>query len=127
EAEALLTQAKEKLPRTQLPLTLAHCYVILGNAKAAEENFLVALGNHPTDKRLRMDVAGFYLRTGQAEKAEPTLKDFLEAWDASPEQKAWARRNLAVVWVARNDYRLFQKALALLEENRKDNPNEPAD
>jgi tetratricopeptide (TPR) repeat protein len=118
EAEAVLAQAKEKLPAEHLPVTLAHCYAKLGNTIEAEKQFLAARWSRPNDKGLSKDLADFYLNVGQANKAEKILKDFLEAWDSSPEQKVWARRKLAAAWGNKKDYRESQKALALLEENR---------
>src|SRR5205807_2118464 len=80
------------------------------------------------DKRqVRVDLASFYQKSGQPDKAEPLLREFLQHWEVSPEQKAWARRGLALILGARKDYRRFQDALALLRQNRQASVDPVAD
>jgi len=127
EAEAVLLEAQKKLPKNELPLTLATCYTVLGKNAEAEKQYRLALANPPKGRNVPRELADFYLKTAQLEKAEPMIRGFIEAVDISPEQKAWARRNLAVILGSRAEYLQFKKALALLEENHKLDPNSPAD
>ncbi len=129
EAEATLARAKEKLPAADVPLTLAHCHTLLGNLEEAEKNYLIAVGSRSTDLSIQAQLAGFYKLTGQLAKAEPILQQLLAASaSTSPEQKAAARRDLAwILATTKNDYRQFQKGLALLDENRRVKGGETTD
>ncbi len=127
EAEAVLASAKANLSAEQRPLTLAHGYAQIGDNAEAEKQYLLAQKARPGDKAVTKDLAEFYFKTAQLNKAAPILKDFLEEWKSGPEQKAWARRNMAAILADKRDYRDIQKALSLLEENRKDNVDSHAD
>jgi tetratricopeptide (TPR) repeat protein len=73
-------------------------------------------------------VVGFYIRTGEPEGAEPLLRHFLESGTkVSPEDLAWARRDLAVVLMVRNQYQRRQEALGLVEKNLEAGGGTPED
>jgi tetratricopeptide (TPR) repeat protein len=125
KAEAATKEAEQKLPPAPAPLALAQCYEFLGEGDQAEKHFRAALAARPDDPAVLRGAAAFYLRAGQAQRAEPPLRKLSDsAGRASAGDVAWARRNLAVEVLARGDYRQFRGALALLESNRPVNQRE---
>ena len=124
--------AKEKTPRGQAPhnpqLIVTFSSVTLPKPRS---NTCSPKRTVRATKASRRIWPVFILKRGaEPNKAEPILKEFLDAWDTAPEQKAWARRNMAMILAIKKDYREVQKALELFEVNRKSNaliatPNGP--
>ncbi len=106
DAEVAVREAEAKLPPAEAALPLAQCYESIGRQDRAEAAYQAALAVHPNSGPLLRTLAAFYLRVGQAAKAEPVLTRLIDAsGEASAPDVAWGRRNLAVVRAAHGDYR----------------------
>lgn len=119
DAEAKAHEAQRKLPAGPTTrLALARCYHAAGRRDLAEEQYRAALRDRPDDVAALRNLAGFYMGGNELNKAEPHLRKLLDPATKTPgEVAAWARRHLALVLASAGDYRQFQQALALLEEN----------
>ncbi|MCI0640926.1 MAG: tetratricopeptide repeat protein [Gemmataceae bacterium] len=124
EAEAVLEEAKAKVPTPLVLLTLARGNDTLGRFDRAEENFRQALAQSPNDPYLLSQAADFFRRADQPDKAEPLWPRLLEpATQSPPEYRARARRALALYWAkSKND-----AANALVEVNLKALSENPVD
>jgi tetratricopeptide (TPR) repeat protein len=120
KAEAALADARVRIEESARAVALAQCYEALGRGGLAEKQYGEALQGRPDDPAVLRTAADFYLRTGRPSAAEAQLRHFLEpAVKASPPDLAWARRSLAFALSAKGDPRERDRALALLEENRR--------
>jgi tetratricopeptide (TPR) repeat protein len=128
EALAEIADAEKRLPAAEAPLAVAAGYEALDQRDQAEKRYQAALTARPQDARVLRAVASFYLRKGDYAKAEPILHRLLAGeGKVPPAEQAWARRNLALAMAMSGDYGQSQKALALVEQNLKANPNSPED
>lgn len=119
-ADAVLDQARKKLPADRLDLTLARCLEVLGRLDQAEVLFARTVSSRPADFIALDSLAQFYLRGDRPEKAESPLRRLLEPAVAAPADiAASARRFLAVALASRNTSRDRQEALDLLDQNSK--------
>ncbi len=114
KAEAALREARDKLRREQAPLALAQCYEAVNRPDQALELYRTALAAHPEDIATLRGVASFYLRQGRADDARPHLEKTIALRVKSPEDAAWARRILAIVYATSDDYQRSHQALAIL-------------
>jgi len=116
EADAVLEQARQRLPADRVELTLGQCYEALGRKKSAQARYEQALTNHPKDATVVRRVAGFYWNTGQVLEAEPLLRDLVEKRVQKPtaEDVSWARWHLALVLAGGTDHGRFREALQLV-------------
>jgi tetratricopeptide (TPR) repeat protein len=101
---------------------------VTGRKEQAREQYQKALAARPDDVNILRQVVGFYIRTGQPEDAEPLLRRLLDSQTkVSPEDIAWARRDLAMVLMVRNQYQRRQEALGLIEKNLQADGGTPDD
>ncbi|HWG47476.1 MAG TPA: hypothetical protein VN688_32230, partial [Gemmataceae bacterium] len=116
EADAILKQARERLPADRLELTLAQCYEVLGQNKSAQARYEEALNGHRQDATTVRRVAAFYWNAGQLEQAEPLLRDIIEKRVKKPSSDGvnWARWHLALVLASGTDYGRFREAMGLV-------------
>ncbi|MHB1037152.1 MAG: tetratricopeptide repeat protein [Pirellulales bacterium] len=119
EAQAVVREAKVKLPEDRSALILAQCYEWLHDVPQAEQYYLQAKEAKPDDVSLTRTVAAFYLRTNRAPQAKPYLEQIMKspASEQNREALTWARRVLARQMTSTGDYREYLKALALLDKN----------
>ncbi|HTQ39409.1 MAG TPA: tetratricopeptide repeat protein [Pirellulales bacterium] len=113
----VLQEAQIKLPEDQRALVLAQGYEFLNDSLQAEQSYLSALATSPKSLPLLQQVAAFYLRINQVEKAEKYLNEIMSSTPTQPADKecyAWARRTTAQLMAASKDYQQFVKALELL-------------
>jgi tetratricopeptide (TPR) repeat protein len=133
KAEQAVRDAETNLP--QAPLALAQCCQSLGRAfdggnaddqvkvkkwyDAAEQWYAKAQAAQKdgSDFSIARRVADFFLQTKQIDKAEKLLNDILgrSAGAKNAAMDAWARRTLALTYIARPDRERARQALALLE------------
>ena len=93
KAETEMEEARRKLPKDLIPLTLAPCYEALGKVEQAEEQYSAALKAAPDSPMVLRQVASFYSRAGQPDKVEPILRRLLDPRTQAPEATvAWAGR-----------------------------------
>jgi tetratricopeptide (TPR) repeat protein len=124
-AEAELAAAKEKLPRKDLPQLLAAGYEALGQSEMAEKEYLNAVAVRSGDPVAVREIARFYVRMAHADKAEPFLRQLLEAKpNVSEADAVWARHTLALRLAFGGNYRQFQEALELVKERADDTPED---
>ena len=105
-----------------MPHVLAPYYEALGQFDKAEEQWLQITAARPNDAASKQTLAVYYLRTGESAKAEPLLKQLVEAANVRLGVNAWARRSLAVLLATKGDFGSFRQAQALVEENLRHNP-----
>jgi tetratricopeptide (TPR) repeat protein len=127
EAESTIEKARQSIPADKAALSLAFCYEAIRRVDDAEKSYLAAVAAKPADEGLSQNLAAFYLRAGQTQKAEPILRSLM-----SPERKsppagaAWARRTLAAA-IAPMDYPHYQEAIRLLNESKSQTVDSAAD
>jgi tetratricopeptide (TPR) repeat protein len=115
QAEAEIAKATTKLPKEQADLALAQCYEAVGKLEESRRHYDAALAAHPNDAAIVRGLAGFCVRAGRLEEAERHLRQLSERkTDATAEDAAWARRNLAWVRAATGGQQGINEALALV-------------
>lgn len=128
EAERKLAAGMPARPeeRAEMCLALGGLREMVGDLKEALGYYDAACGAAPMELNPTRQRVQFFQRTGQGEKAAALLN---RAKDSGAQNVArWARRHLALTLVARPDaYSLRDQALALVEENLKQAPDDPED
>jgi tetratricopeptide (TPR) repeat protein len=124
DAKAEIGNATTALPADKKATALATCYEVVKDRAEAEKHYLLAVKETGERPEARRNLATFYLNGGEAAKAEPILQ---QLQSADPANRRWARRMLAVTLAAGGDYARGEKALALLEANLLETPNDPTD
>jgi tetratricopeptide (TPR) repeat protein len=116
KAEAELAEARRALAPEQLPLVLATCYEALDRPKKAGAQYRAALAARPDDPVVLRNVAAFYERSGQPDRAEPLLRQLIDPRTKAPRATAdWARRVLALALASRGGYARFREARRLCQ------------
>lgn len=123
QAAAIIQQAQQKLPVEIQANTLAQCYEMVDNLKQAGAKFKEALDAQPESVSAMRSMASFYLRHGQPAAADPYLRMVLDSARASTGDVAWARRGVATILSTSGDYADYVKAVALLDDSLRQNPN----
>jgi tetratricopeptide (TPR) repeat protein len=72
------------------------------------------VGDHPDDVSVIRSAISFYLRMGQAAKAEPLLRKLLLRENTAASDVAWARRTLATLLGGQGNHK---EAVSLLDQN----------
>jgi tetratricopeptide (TPR) repeat protein len=112
EAEKAIDQARARLPKEKAALALAQCYEAIGRREQADQEYKTALSAQPEDISVIRAVTGFFQRTGRLAEAETLLGRILEGQlKASKDDRAWTRRQLAIILASRGECR---RSLALL-------------
>ena len=118
QAEEMIEQAGKNIPEEQAPLALAQCYEAIKEPEKAAEEYQAALAAKPNDSLVVRSVASFYYRTGKPVPAEALLRRVIDGKVKVEEADIiWARRQLALILVARGGYPNIQKARELIEQN----------
>lgn len=118
EARAVTAQSTEKLPLTPLyvkPLTLGACYELLGDRAAAEGHFLRAVEADRLQFMPRLELANFYIRGGELEKAQKQVEALLEPGSSAPKWVSEAaRRTRALIAAQKGTYDDLVAAIRML-------------
>jgi tetratricopeptide (TPR) repeat protein len=117
DAEAVILQAAKanKLPPNQAPLALAQCHELMGRGEQARQYFQAALAGNPQDAQTLRSVAGFDMRAGRLQEAEPLLRKLKDGQvKVTDNDVNWARRGLAMVLVTSHRFDQFTQALDLV-------------
>ena len=118
QAEKAIREASRKIPAQQASLVLAQCYEAAQNTEAAQQKYEAAAAAAPRDPLVARAVADFYCRSKKTALAEPLLQRIVGGQADAPEADVlWARRQLAMITVARNGYENRQKARDLIDKN----------
>lgn len=120
--EAEVDRAAAALPTDQAALFLARAYEIVGRADRADELFRKALAARPNDPTTIRAAVDYFLSRDQLPIAEPLLRAAIDAPDATPEHRAWARRTLALALSRPAQEARYQQALELIDENIQADP-----
>jgi tetratricopeptide (TPR) repeat protein len=130
EAKALLEQARQALPGDRASLTLARGFHLLGDAQQTEACLDKALaeqrGNSDSQETLQF-ACDFYLGQGRMDKVVENLDQLEKSKDRTAEDQAWVNRMRGVVLLRNGHVRDAEKALGLIEENLKQNPEQKDD
>jgi len=115
EAEAAIVETQKRLPGAAGYLPAALCREALGQFDQAAACYQQALKAKPDDIAVLRGAAGFYLRCGDMAVGEPLLRQIIAGQaKATPTDRGWARRGLALALSSTGDWKRFQDALALL-------------
>lgn len=117
EAEATIDEAREHIAPDQVTSAVAECYEFVGKPDEAERHYRAALleGEWPEARR---QLADYYVRSRMLAEAEEQLRALLaDAPRLGHEDRAWCRRNLALVLLTRAEGRASDEAMRLVEQN----------
>jgi tetratricopeptide (TPR) repeat protein len=122
KAVSVLQEAQGKLAKEQRSLALALGYEALGRLDQVEEQLRAALAAKPDAPTVLLAVGRLYVQLGQPRQALPHLRKALDAKTrASAELIAAARRELARALTNSGGYAAFREALALLDQDIREN------
>ncbi|MFL5244733.1 MAG: tetratricopeptide repeat protein [Gemmataceae bacterium] len=114
-AEKAIEEAKAKLADDVKAQALSLCYEAVGKLNEAQTNYEAALAKQPDEVAILRTVANFYLRTERLPEAERLIRRVLDNQiKSSAADMAWAKSGLALVMVARKDYRQLAQAATLV-------------
>jgi tetratricopeptide (TPR) repeat protein len=117
-AREVIAALANKLAPDQVQLARARCWLALYRTDRAEEEYRAALAARPGDGRVLLAAAGFYVRLGEAAKAEPLLRKLLGPGVlVAEEDRPALRRQLALALSESGDEAKRQEALALLDRD----------
>jgi len=122
EIPQVLDQAARALRPEQVPAALALCQSIAGNDEEASKLFESALKLHPDDPGLLRTAAGHYIKVLKLGEAQPLIAKLLDpSTESTAADRAWARRSVGLSLMKSGDQRQIDRAIALIDENLKDN------
>ncbi len=114
QAEAVIHQAEQKLPKGTALLDLAQCYDMVGNAKRARELYEAAFAARPQDVDVLRGMVVLCLRSDRRDDAKAHLHTIIALKGSPPAAVSWANRVLALLTAARGGNQNTTAALALL-------------
>jgi cellulose synthase operon protein C len=129
KAFAAFEQAEKKIARDQVSAALARCIEFTGKSfEEMEARNLADLKASPGDVAVIRRTVEFYLRQKKPLKAEKLLEQIIKGESsATDNDRAWARRNLALALLSRGDQPSNKQAISLLDENLKSDSASDAD
>jgi tetratricopeptide (TPR) repeat protein/VanZ family protein len=105
------------------PLQLSRTYEAFGDLQRAVGGLQQHVDQQPDDTAAVQQLAELYLRNGRPELAEPLLERMLSSEsNATEESVRAARRSLATILSQKQNYRDFQRATALMDQNAAGQP-----
>jgi tetratricopeptide (TPR) repeat protein len=127
--EACLAGMREHVEAAYLPVAEARAHELLGQDDQAEQAYRRLLERQPHHAEALSRLAALYLRTDQPSRAEAVLIALLGPRVLVPEeeQPAWRRRLALAITVPGQAKDRVDQALALLEMNRRQDGDTPAD
>jgi tetratricopeptide (TPR) repeat protein len=112
EADKVIDQARSRLPKDKAALALAQCYEASGRKDKADSEYHAALSAQPDAVPVLRAAASYYVRAGRGADAQTLLRRILDRKDQTSDgDRAWARRQLAMLLANRGECR---QALALV-------------
>lgn len=104
-------------------LELSRTYEAFGDLQRAVEILEQHVTQQPGDAEAAQNLAELFVRNGRPELAEPLLEKLLSAQTKVSEAGVRAaRRSLAIILAKKQNYRAFQRATALMDQNAAENP-----
>jgi len=108
---------------TMNSLELSRTYEAFGDLKRAVEILQNHVDQQPGDVEAVQRLAELFARNGRSELAEPLLENLLSGQkNLSEASLRAARRSLAIILATKQNYREFQRAKALMDQNAAENP-----
>jgi tetratricopeptide (TPR) repeat protein len=135
EAQTVIRDSSDKLPEELRDVFLGPAHEMAGDKEQAEKAYQALVSKKPQDLSSARNLAAFYLRANNAEKAQQQLEAMLanpvaadpKASDADKANVLWARRASAQLLASRGDYRGLKDALTMLDANKQDGVSRPED
>jgi tetratricopeptide (TPR) repeat protein len=128
ELEKLITLATKKADKKIRPLVLADCYTALENKEKALAEYSKAIKESPKDIQTVKRMIAFLIMAGELKQAEEVLNGLNKSKDKiAPEDFVWVRRTLASLKFDQGSPKERKEAIALIDENLKNDPNSLAD
>ena len=129
--EEFIENVKKNVPAEKLPLCLAKCYQLFGDAKLAETTFQEALSLAPEDIEVLFSISQFYMCTTRPDLAIPYLQKMMEMIaldkklnaDIKSQHLGWTRRSLAQVYGGLHNFDAQEQALVMIDENLRQQPD----
>ncbi|HKM54259.1 MAG TPA: tetratricopeptide repeat protein, partial [Isosphaeraceae bacterium] len=119
QARAVIEAASKALPPNQSALTLARCWMIVGDARKAEALIQQARTEHPDDPATLQNLVLLYLRQGRMTEAGKTLDAFEKLANLSQDGRTWASRIRPGLLLSTGRLADQDEALRMIEENLK--------
>ncbi len=105
----------------------AMCLRVIRDYDRAAAKFARAAQAPDAEPIVLRAAADFFLSRGMPARGQPLIDRLLAHPDASPADRRWARRNLAIIWATADDPAKKSAALALVNRNLEDDPSSIAD
>jgi tetratricopeptide (TPR) repeat protein len=105
------------------PLELSRTYEAFGDLQRAVGILQQHVEQRPDDSEAVLKLAALFVRNERPELAEPLLEKLLSSHTGAPRASAQAaRRSLAIILAKKQNYREFQRATALMDQNAAEIP-----
>ena len=123
EIAGVLDRAARALPGDQATRTLAVCHATAGNDEEATRLFRAALDANPDDPPTIRLAAEHFIKVRRLGEVDPLIaRIFDPRTRATVADLAWARRSGCLNLMRSGDQRQIDRAIALIDQNLKDNP-----
>ncbi len=123
QARAAVDAARQALPADRSALTLARCWLLVGDLGQAEASSQKALEGEPRNPTAIRLAAAVSFGLNRPDQVEDYLNKLDRAAGSSQDDKAWANRTRAALLLAKNRRPDRDRALALLDQNLTDAPD----
>ena len=117
QARAVIEAASRALPADQSALTLAQCWMLVGDSKKAEALIQQARAEHPEDPATLQSLVLFYINQGRMSEAGKTLDAFEKMADVSQDGLTWASRIRPGLLMSTRRLADQDEALRMIDEN----------
>lgn len=122
--EEAIERAKQQLAPTELHLLLTSYYQSIEDLRTAREQLELALLGSPDDPKTLRHASEFHLMRRELADAKLLLERLLQPTIAAdPNDRAFARQSLAVVYLTDGTYGSFCKAIELVKGDDPDAPS----
>jgi cellulose synthase operon protein C len=122
QAKTAIEAARKALPADRATLTLAQCWMALGDLVQAESLIQGLLKERPRDSAALRLAAGLYIGQNRVDKADDYLDKLDRAASSTSYDKAWVNRTRTVRLLNTGRRGDRDQALRLVEQNLKINP-----
>ena len=103
---------------TMTPLELSRTYEAFGDLQRAVSILQQHVDQQPDDLEAVLQLAELFVRNGRSKQAEPLLEKLLSPEsNVAEESVRAARRSLATILAKNHNYRAFQRATAIMDQN----------
>ncbi len=119
QAKAVIETASKALPPNQSALTLARCWMIVGDARKAEAFIQQARTENPDDPATLQNLVLLYLAQSRVTEALKTLDALEKLANLSQDGKTWASRLRPGLLMRTRRLADQDEALRMIEENLK--------